>query len=415
MWSRCARPSGPRPREACDARPRARGHAASCWRSAPLVRAGAGHGATPDVPPSGGRGSAHGRGSRAGEGGVALSRRLDRRRRAPGAPGPISARRERPTAPRTSRPTLARPISTTPTGRRSAPRRSSSAGHTAGWRSTGIGPESPSRERVGDFDVHGATVVLELVLDDYAEIWVDGRLPIVLGQSGGQLIDGFNAPNRVVLTSDARPGQQIQLAIFGANGPISNPPANYIWVRSATLDFYASVGRRRAIPSRRRLCGWIRRWTRSWRPDAVEKLAGGFQFTEGPVWHPDGYLLFSDPNANTIYRWTPDGAVSVFRTKSGYTGFDIGEYHQPGSNGLTLDPDGPGHHQRAWQPPRYPAGEVRQDHRPRRPLRGQAAQQPERSRLPLRRHALLHRSALRPAEVLRRPARRNSPSAASTW
>ena len=72
----------------------------------------------------------------------------------------------------------------------------------------------------------------------------------------------------------------------------------------------------------------------------LEKLAGGFQFTEGPVWHPDGYLLFSDPNANTIYRWSPEGSISVFRTKSGYTGFDIGRYHQPGSNGLTLDPGG---------------------------------------------------------------------------
>src|SRR6185437_9487361 len=72
----------------------------------------------------------------------------------------------------------------------------------------------------------------------------------------------------------------------------------------------------------------------------LEKLAGGFQFLEGPVWHPDGYLLFSDPNANTIYRWTPDGSVSVFRSKSGYSGFDIGQYHQPGSNGLTLDPSG---------------------------------------------------------------------------
>ena len=53
-----------------------------------------------------------------------------------------------------------------------------------------------------------------------------------------------------------------------------------------------------------------------------------------------GYLLFSDPNANTIYRWSPDGQVSVFRTKSGYAGIDVGEYGQPGSNGLTLDRDG---------------------------------------------------------------------------
>src|SRR5436853_5620990 len=54
----------------------------------------------------------------------------------------------------------------------------------------------------------------------------------------------------------------------------------------------------------------------------------------------DGYLLFSDPNNNLIYRWTQDGQLSVFMTKSGYRGFDIGEYNQPGSNGLTLDKQG---------------------------------------------------------------------------
>jgi gluconolactonase len=73
---------------------------------------------------------------------------------------------------------------------------------------------------------------------------------------------------------------------------------------------------------------------------SIEKLAGGFIFTEGPVWVPDGSLLFSDPNANTIYRWTPDGQVSVFRTKSGYAGVDVAEYGQPGSNGITLDREG---------------------------------------------------------------------------
>ena len=72
----------------------------------------------------------------------------------------------------------------------------------------------------------------------------------------------------------------------------------------------------------------------------IEKLAEDFLFTEGPVWVPDGYLLFSDPNANTIYRWSDDDGLSVFRTKSGYTGTDIGEYNQPGSNGLALDAEG---------------------------------------------------------------------------
>jgi gluconolactonase len=70
------------------------------------------------------------------------------------------------------------------------------------------------------------------------------------------------------------------------------------------------------------------------------KLAEGFQFTEGPVWVRDGgYLIFSDPNANTMYKYK-DGALSVFRHPSGYAGADIAEYGQPGSNGLTLDRQG---------------------------------------------------------------------------
>ncbi len=195
--------------------------------------------------------------------------------------------------------------------------------------------------KVGDVDVTGSTVVFELVIDDYAEIWVDGKLPAVLGQTGGQLIKGFNAPNRVVLTTDARPGQRFQLAVFGVNGPISNPPVNFIWIRSATLDLY----RKGQLGGAHDAGGTIVRLDPALDEivplDAkLEKLAGGFQFTEGPVWHPDGYLLFSDPNANTIYRWSPEGSVSVYRSKSGYTGTDIGHFRQPGSNGLTLDRDG---------------------------------------------------------------------------
>jgi gluconolactonase len=73
----------------------------------------------------------------------------------------------------------------------------------------------------------------------------------------------------------------------------------------------------------------------------VEKVADGFSFTEGPVWHPDGYLLFSDPNTNTIYRYNPaNHNVTVYMSHSGYTGADIGDYHQPGSNGLTIDKEG---------------------------------------------------------------------------
>jgi gluconolactonase len=189
-------------------------------------------------------------------------------------------------------------------------------------------------ERVGDFDPTGSSVVFEVVLDDYAEVWVNGELPVALGDTGGRVVGGFNAPNRVVLTQDARPGDRFELAVFGANGPISASPPNYIWMRTASLDFYS--------PERAKLAEEVPLEVEGRLPSdlRLERVAGGFEFTEGPVWAHDGALLFSSPNTNVIYRWTPARALSVFRPKSGYTGFDIGRYHQPGSNGLTFDRDG---------------------------------------------------------------------------
>ena len=187
--------------------------------------------------------------------------------------------------------------------------------------------------RVGDFDPTGATVVFEVVIDDYAEVWVNGELPHALGDAGGHVVAGFNAPNRVVLTRDAKQGETFAISVFGINGPISASPSNYIWMRTATLDFYAPESARSTEGAPLESEGDI--------PVAgpLERVAGGFEFTEGPVWTRDGALLFSSPNTNTIYRLY-DGVVSVFRSKSGYSGFDIGRYHQPGSNGLTLSPEG---------------------------------------------------------------------------
>src|SRR5919109_5313905 len=70
-------------------------------------------------------------------------------------------------------------------------------------------------ERVGDTDVAGATVAFEVVVDDYAEVWVNGEMPHALGDGGGAVV-------------------------IGINGPISASPANYIWMRTATLELYAA-------------------------------------------------------------------------------------------------------------------------------------------------------------------------------
>ena len=200
-------------------------------------------------------------------------------------------------------------------------------------------------ERIGGYDPTGSTAVFETALDDYAEVWVDGELPRGLGQMGGSVVSGWNAPNRLIVGRDVKPGQQIQLAVFGMNGPISNPPTNFIWMRHAKLEFYKGSTVPIAVTPHEVNVEVIRRDPAM---DAIVgpnpkifKLAEGFKFTEGPVWIPNGsYLLFSDPNSNVIYKYTKDGHLSLFREKSGYAGADIAEYGQPGSNGLTLDREG---------------------------------------------------------------------------
>jgi len=60
----------------------------------------------------------------------------------------------------------------------------------------------------------------------------------------------------------------------------------------------------------------------------LEKLAGGFAFTEGPAADAQGNVYFSDIPNNRIHKWSLDGKLSTFRENSG------------GANGLYFDKDG---------------------------------------------------------------------------
>jgi gluconolactonase len=60
----------------------------------------------------------------------------------------------------------------------------------------------------------------------------------------------------------------------------------------------------------------------------VEQLGTGYVFTEGPLWHPDGYLLFSDMPGDTRRRWTEDEGVTEVAKPSNK------------GNGMTWDLDG---------------------------------------------------------------------------
>jgi hypothetical protein len=91
---------------------------------------------------------------------------------------------------------------------------------------------------IGGFATAGTKVVLTANVDDYAEIWVNGALPRAAGRPSPATIQGFNMPNRLVLSEAVRPGESFQLAVFGINGPISAAPPNTVWFREARVEFY---------------------------------------------------------------------------------------------------------------------------------------------------------------------------------
>ncbi len=195
---------------------------------------------------------------------------------------------------------------------------------------------------VSSFQTTGTTAVFEIVMDDYSEIWVNGKQMQGFGQSGNGVIAGFNTRNRVVLTNNAKAGDHFSIAILGINGPLGKIPDNYIWVRNAVVDFYKELPSNPAWKDIGKISVIDTMLNAVIAPGTmIEKVADGFSFIEGPVWHPDGYLLFSDPNTNTIYRYNPQNKnVTVYISHSGYTGEDIGRYGQPGSNGLAIDKEG---------------------------------------------------------------------------
>ena len=92
--------------------------------------------------------------------------------------------------------------------------------------------------KVGDFDTNGAKAVLTVLVDDYAEVWVNGQMPRQAGTPSPATIQGFNMPNRVVLADAVKPGDKFQISVFGINGPISVAPANTVWFREARIEFY---------------------------------------------------------------------------------------------------------------------------------------------------------------------------------
>lgn len=73
----------------------------------------------------------------------------------------------------------------------------------------------------------------------------------------------------------------------------------------------------------------------------IETLVTGIRWAEGPVWVPNGgFLLFSDPPANIMRKWSRMDGVSIFLQPSGLPNPDYKLIREPGSNGLAIDAQG---------------------------------------------------------------------------
>ena len=144
-------------------------------------------------------------------------------------------------------------------------------------------------ERVGDFDRRARPSSLRRRSTITQRSGLTASSSRYLGQMGGTVVGGWNAPNRVVIGRDVKPGQQIQLAVFGINGPHleSADQLHLDALRAARVLQRRDAGPVAITPSEVNV-EVVRKdpaIDRIVGPNPkIFKLAEGFKFTEGPVW-----------------------------------------------------------------------------------------------------------------------------------
>lgn len=100
-----------------------------------------------------------------------------------------------------------------------------SHGFTFGWYRLSI----TLPEQVKGHGIRGTRCLFETCIDDYGEIWINGECDRERGA-----VQGFNVPQRVLMTADAQPGEHYTFALLAVNGPLA-APGGTIFVRYATL------------------------------------------------------------------------------------------------------------------------------------------------------------------------------------
>jgi hypothetical protein len=106
-------------------------------------------------------------------------------------------------------------------------RKSISKGFTFAWYRIAV--ELP--EQLKGAALAGYRVWFETNVDNYGEVWIDGKIDRATG-----VIVGINAPQRVEVSAKAVPGAKHVIACLVANGPLAEPRGG-IYMRYATLAF----------------------------------------------------------------------------------------------------------------------------------------------------------------------------------
>ena len=106
-------------------------------------------------------------------------------------------------------------------------RKSISKGFTFAWYRIKV--ELP--EQLDGIAIAGSRVLFETNVDNYGEIWIDGKIDRATG-----VIVGINAQQRVQVADKAVPGAKHVIACLVANGPLAEPRGG-IFMRYATLAF----------------------------------------------------------------------------------------------------------------------------------------------------------------------------------
>jgi hypothetical protein len=109
-------------------------------------------------------------------------------------------------------------------------RKSISKGFTFAWYRITV--ELPAQ--LNGVALNDYRVFFETNVDNYGEVWIDGKLD----RANGAIV-GINAQQRVEVSAKAQPGAKHVIACLVANGPLAEPRGG-IFMRYATLAFELS-------------------------------------------------------------------------------------------------------------------------------------------------------------------------------